>query len=108
MTYGHDGRIQTAETQYSLIQTKREDISSGKEKISILLLEELGYFDVPIQVSCLGALCLQFFDLHTKSLLDLMSLWHPKRVPLLQKCFYDAALCIAISACLSSRLLQRV
>ncbi|KAL0054346.1 hypothetical protein WJX82_007444 [Trebouxia sp. C0006] len=32
-------------------KTKPEDISSGKEKISIPLLKELGYFDVPIKVA---------------------------------------------------------
>ncbi|DBB13743.1 TPA: hypothetical protein ACH3X3_000751 [Trebouxia sp. C0006] len=45
MMHGHD------ETKHSLIQTKPEDISSGKEKISIPLLKELGYFDVPIKVA---------------------------------------------------------
>ncbi len=47
MMYGHDGRIQTAENQHSLIQTKQEDISSDKEKISIPLLEESGYLTYP-------------------------------------------------------------
>ena len=56
----------TTERKDSHMQTK-DDISSGKEKISITLLEESGYFDVPIQVNCFWALCLQSFNRQTKS-----------------------------------------